>query len=61
MEWNKVSVCLPPENEVVDTKIEDRKGVRCERRLFRSGNLWFIEDGSMYVYNTPTHWKKSAC
>lgn len=20
-------------------------------------NLWFLPDGSMYVYYTPTHWR----
>lgn len=24
----------------------------------RSGNLWFVPDGSMYVYYRPTHWKQ---
>jgi len=52
-----VSVQLPPEGVLVETKIEDRRGTRCERKLSREGNLWFVEDGSAYVYNLPTHWK----
>lgn len=55
--WNKVSEKLPPEGLVVDTKIDDEKGVRNETRLYRQGRLWFFPDGSMYVYYTPTHWK----
>lgn len=56
--WNKVSEELPSENLVVMTKIDDEHGCRNETELFRSGNLWFLPDGSMYVYYIPTHWKK---
>jgi hypothetical protein len=31
---------LPPESVVVMTKIDDENGVRNERSLKRSGNLW---------------------
>lgn len=48
---------LPPNGEVVMTKVDDAKGVRNEQKLKRSNNLWFFPDGSMYVYYTPTHWK----
>lgn len=27
-----------------------------EQTLIRQGSLWFIEDRSMYVYYTPSHW-----
>jgi hypothetical protein len=30
---------------------------RMEQDLQRIGNLWFLADGSMYVYYTPTHWR----
>ena len=46
-----------PEGIVVDTKIDDSKGVRNEQPLKRQGNLWFYPDGWMYVYYTPTHWR----
>jgi len=49
---------LPSENEVVMTKIDDHNGVRNERPLKRRGDLWFFPDGSMYVYYTPTHWRR---
>jgi hypothetical protein len=47
----------PPENVVVDTKIDDGNGCRNEQRLKRDRNLFFFPDDSMYVYYTPTHWK----
>jgi len=53
--WYKTSEKLPPENMLVDTKIDDSNGVRNEQQMSRSKNLWFA--GGMYVYYTPTHWK----
>jgi hypothetical protein len=55
--WHNVMV-LAPEGEVLDTKIDDKHGERNHALLKRSGNLWFTPDGSMYVYYTPTHWRK---
>ena len=55
--WTKVSDQLPPKNTVVMTKIEDHRGVRNEQELKLQNTLWFVPDGSMYVYYTPTHWK----
>lgn len=49
---------LPPDGEVVDTKIDDQDGLRNEGKLKRQGRLWFFPDGSMYVYYTPTHWRR---
>ena len=46
---------LAPEGVVVRTKIDDANGVRNEGELKRRGRLWFLPDGSMYVYYTPTH------
>ena len=46
-----------PENVVVGTIIMDEKGFRNEEALKRRGSLWFVPDGSMYVYYTPTHWR----
>ena len=56
--WNKTSENLPPEGLVVETKIDDENGSRNEASLYRRGGLWFLPDGSMYVYYTPTHWRK---
>ncbi len=54
--WIACTDALPPEGEVVLTKIDDGKGVRNEAPLLRSGSLWFFADRSMYVYYRPTHW-----
>lgn len=54
--WNECSKLLPPNGVVVMTKIDDHRGPRNEQTLKRSNNLWFVPDGSMYVYYTPTHW-----
>lgn len=59
-EWILTSMELPPENEVVETKIDDSRGCRNQQELKRVGNLWFYPDGSMYVYYNPTHWRKIA-
>ena len=56
-EWIRVCYELPPENTVVETKIDDSKGCRNEGKLYRYKNLWFLPDGSIYVYYTPTHWR----
>lgn len=55
-DWKTVAEELPPDGEVVMTKIDDAKGIRNEQQLKRQGRLWFLADGSMYVYYTPTHW-----
>jgi len=55
--WNATDKLLPPENEVVHTKIDDAMGLRNEILLKRQGRLWFFADGSMHVYYTPTHWR----
>lgn len=55
--WTATSERLPPNGEVVLTKIDDEKGTRNEQLLKRQGRLWFFADGSMYVYYEPTHWQ----
>lgn len=45
-----------PADTVVFTKIDDGHGERNVQKLKLSGNLWFVPDGSMYVYYRPTHW-----
>ena len=57
MEWIKVKEKLPPEKVIVETKIDDENGCRNEQKLYRYKNRWFLEDGRMYVYYTPTHWR----
>lgn len=58
--WIPTAVQLPPENQTVETKIDNAKGCRNEGRLFRQGRLWYVPSGDMYVYYTPTHWKPIA-
>jgi len=53
MEWISVKERLPSNNIVVQVKLGSRRIVT---KLKRNGNLWFLPDGSMYVYYTPTHW-----
>lgn len=57
MNWIKTADYLPPEHEIVETKIDDESGVRNKGTLYRSNNLWVLADGSMYVYYVPTHWR----
>lgn len=57
-DWIPVTIATPPEGEVVETKIDDHKGISNEQRLKRHGRLFFFPDGSMYVYYNPTHWRK---
>ena len=55
--WINCEEQLPPENEIVRTRIADDRGIRNEAELKRQGRLWWFSDGSMYVYYTPTHWR----
>ena len=56
-EWVPTARRTPDEGVVVETKIDDADGVRNVRTLKRQGSLWFMPDGSMYVYYRPTHWR----
>jgi hypothetical protein len=55
--WISVKDELPTDSELVNTKIDDGRGARNEQPLKRYGPLWFLKDGSMYVYYEPTHWQ----
>lgn len=57
MDWIETSQQLPPEYQIVETKIDDGKFIRNNAKLYRYKNLWFLPDRSMYVYYTPTHWR----
>lgn len=59
MSWIKINQQLPPRNTVVMTKIVDENGERNEQplKLGKDNNLWWLADGSMYVYYIPTHWR----
>lgn len=48
-----------PEGVTALTKIHDADGERNVATLRKQGRLFFTsEPNSMYVYYTPTHWKK---
>ena len=52
---------LAPDKEEVLTKIDDDRGERNIARLTRYGNLWWTDPDrskGMYVYYTPTHWRR---
>jgi hypothetical protein len=55
--WISIKDELPPNGQIVHTRIDDGKGIRNKAELVRDNNLWFFPDYSMYVYYTPTHWK----
>lgn len=55
--WKLITKESPPKNMVVKTKIDDANGVRNEQELKWDGKFWWLPDGSMYVYYTPTHWR----
>lgn len=59
LNWIECGASLPPIGRRVMTKIDDSEGIRNEQVMYRGGTngcLWFLPDGSMYVYYTPTHW-----
>lgn len=53
MEWISVKEKLP-ENGVIVQVLNGRG--RVVTNLKRQNRLWFLPDGSMYVYYEPTHW-----
>lgn len=54
--WTDCADDLPPEGEVVLTLSPGRM----DQPLKRNGRLWFVDDGSMYVYYEPTAWRPLA-
>lgn len=58
MPWIKITEEQPPQDMSVCTKIDNAQGSRNVQHLRMRGKLWWLPDGSMYVYYTPTHWFK---
>lgn len=60
-EWQSIDTA--PLNVAIDTVILDKYGARNFQALVQKVRepgcrpLWWFEDGSMYVYYTPTHWR----
>ena len=52
-QWTLTEERLPPENVPVTTLSEGG----LEQTLIRRGNLFFLEDMSMYVYYCPKYWR----
>lgn len=50
--WRSVQLDPPPMDVTVE--VQNNGGARLKRG---SGNLWFLEDGSMYVYYVPEWWR----
>jgi len=57
MIWKSIKEQTPPQGMIINTKIDDEHGERNIQELKLEGNLWFVPDGSTYVYYSPTHWK----
>lgn len=55
--WISTADKWPPNDLVVETKVDDAKGCRNTQLLRRHGSLWFMADEVMYVYYDPTHWR----
>lgn len=51
--WKRVDQELPEENVIVNTISPGGM----EQTLKRLGSLWFVPDGTMYVYYTPEFWQ----
>ena len=57
MGWTKTKDQLPPEDVVVETKIDDETGCRNESKHMWHNDRWFTPDMEMYIYYIPTHWR----
>lgn len=53
-EWTQTESALPPEGVLVDAITPSGN----PSTLRRKGNLWWLPDGSMYVYFTPVWWRE---
>lgn len=56
MHWQETKHMHPPENVVLNTKMDDDKGVRMEQKLIFAHGLWWDTSMKAYVYYTPTPW-----
>ena len=44
MNWVLINSLQPPENKVINYKIDDEKGCRNECQLIKKGNLYWLPD-----------------
>jgi hypothetical protein len=54
--WISCEDELPPDGEIVET----RSPGGIVQALKRDGGLWFVPDGTIYVYYTPVAWRPPA-
>lgn len=54
-DWQPIDTA--PDRVLVETKVHNERGEHNVQPLIKRGRLWFVEDGSMYVYYDPTHWR----
>jgi len=54
LEWKPAEQA--PKGKVVMTMISDDRGIRNMAKLYFKDGLWWMPDGSGYVYYTPTHY-----
>jgi hypothetical protein len=52
--WTRAEDRLPPDGVLVETISEGGM----PSTLKRSGNLWFVPDGEMYVYYGVRYWRE---
>lgn len=50
--WTLVTETLPPIGQVVEVRTPGG-----DTRPLKFDRMWWLPDGSMYVYFTPTHWR----
>lgn len=53
--WTPTTRALP----TTDTPVETITPGGDQRTLRYHSGLWWLPDGSMYVYFTPTHWREA--
>lgn len=63
-EWQPIETA--PEGVEIMTRIDDEHGERCVQSLVKRTRIpgetvpmFWLPDGSMYVYYAPTHWRQA--
>lgn len=56
--WIATKNRTPPENQIVETKIDNEKGLRKHLYLVYHEGQWWQPDMSVRVHHTPTYWKE---
>jgi hypothetical protein len=56
--WISTHNMKPKDSRIVETKIDDEKGLRNEAELRYEKGRWFVPSMQVYVYYEPTHWRE---